>query len=110
MGNGMWFVPGMIEELETRALRDATLVNGIITVTGTSGNDIVVVRVDPANPTQILVAFNDQGAAAFKISDAAGISIDTGDGDDRIGFDQSNGAITLATTILAGAGNDKVDG
>src|SRR5438876_12374910 len=98
MDNPQRTLTSMIEELERRTFRDATLVNGIITVTGTPGDDIVVVRIDPSDTGAVLVAVNEQAPASFQISDATGISIDTGDGNDRIGFDQSNGIEPPPTT------------
>ena len=54
-------VQPVVEQLESRQLRDASLVNGIITVTGTDAVDIVVISVDPdAAKPSLFVAFNDQ--------------------------------------------------
>ena len=54
----------MIEELESRRLLDATLVNGVITVTTEAGiDDIIIVSIDQASPTNIVVAINDSTPA-----------------------------------------------
>jgi Ca2+-binding RTX toxin-like protein len=101
---------GMIEQLETRRLLDATLVDGVITVTTNPGvADIVIVSIDKTNAANVVVTVNDTTPQSFVIADATGISIDTGDGDDRIGFDQTLGTIALPATIHGGDGNDRID-
>src|SRR5439155_10966173 len=100
-----------IEQLEQRRHLNATLINGVVTVTTNPGiGDIVIVAVDPDHANSIIVIVNDETPQSFSLEDATAISIDTGDGNDRIGFDQKLGPIALPTTILGGAGDDRIDG
>ena len=109
--SGLADLCGSFEQLESRRLLDATLVNGVITVTTQPGvADIIVVANDANQTGNIIVAVNDASPVSFAVADATGISIDTGDGDDRISFDQSLGPISLPTTINAGDGNDSING
>src|SRR6187431_1997329 len=103
-------VTPVIELLEQRRLLDATLVDGVITITGTSGADIVIVSIDPLDRRSVLVQLNDATGQSFKLIDSTAISIDTFEGNDRIGFDPVRGDVLLPTTIRGGAGNDHIDG
>src|SRR5687767_14874104 len=81
----------VIEQLERRRMLDATLVNGIISVTGSDSVDIVIVSVDPLDPQAVLVQLNDATGQSFKLEDSTGIVIDVFGGHDRIGFDPVRG-------------------
>ena len=73
--------------LRVHSTNTATIVGtrGSDGISGTIGDDVIVAR-----------GGND--------------TIHPGDGNDRIGFDQKLGPIALPTTILGGAGDDRIDG
>src|SRR5688500_20093190 len=100
-------VQPVVDQLEFRRMLDATLVDGVITVTGSNAVDIVIVSVDPLDAQAVLVQLNDATPQSFRAEDATGILIDVFDGNDRIGFDASRGHVTLPTTIRGGNGNDR---
>jgi Ca2+-binding RTX toxin-like protein len=84
-----------------------TLVGGTLTIVGTSGNDDVVVR---GYRRWIRVFFrtpDETTVTYFKQSDVSNISVDVGDGHDRVYL---NGRIYQASTIDLGAGNDRAYG
>src|SRR5688500_3550966 len=98
------------ERLEARRHLDATIEGDVLTIVTGDESDIVIIAVDPDQSNALLVTLNDQTATSFSLIDFTSISIDTGIGDDRIGFDQRNGLVTLPTTIRAGDGVDRIDG
>src|SRR5918993_1229355 len=102
-------VQPVVEQLERRQLLDATLVDGVITITGSSAVDIVIVSVDPLNSRSVLVQLNDATGQSFALEDTTGILIDVFEGNDRIAFDPVRGHVLLPTTIRGGAGNDRID-
>jgi Ca2+-binding RTX toxin-like protein len=97
----------LIEPLESRRLLAgvATLVNGRLTVTGTSGDDWI----DFYNtPTQFVVRVNDQTRSyAFARSAVTSAVINAGAGSDYIGVTIDYGDDRI--TVNGGAGNDMCD-
>jgi len=123
-----------IEDLEQRALLSATLSGGVLTVTGTSGNDIILVRTgkDDAGNAQLIVTEAvavrpHKGAkrvaptvTKFAAADVKSVVVNAGDGNDSVALvgRRKNPFAVNATInggngddrLLAGAGNDTVNG
>ncbi|MEE2738036.1 MAG: calcium-binding protein, partial [Planctomycetota bacterium] len=106
-----------MELLEHRLLLsvDTDFSGGILTITGSSDNDVIDVSIDPDGA----LLLNDiEIAGAPTTSNTDGIVIVAGAGDDQITLDQSSGALApgatsetageseIEVTVDAGAGND----
>src|SRR3954469_8595576 len=89
-----------LESLEPRRLRSVTLSGGVLKVSATPANDVVGLRVVDGT---MRVGLNAQ---LFKFNAAAvtAISIDLGDGADRVDIGAGVGAVY----ILGGLGNDTI--
>ena len=98
-----------VETLESRQMLSVSLAGGTLTIQGSAGNDNIVVSRDRGTPGFLSVSINGQ-ATSVNATPVKNISINTGDGDDRIDFDQRNGAVKIDSVIVAGAGNDTVTG
>ena len=94
-------------------VKQPKLVQGVLTVSGTPGDDQIAVRVSPADPTRLQVDFGN-GAAVFTFArfDVTQIEVDGGAGNDVIRADESAGAFTdtIPTTLDGGAGDDTLTG
>ena len=123
-----------IEDLEQRALLSAALSGGVLTVTGTSGNDVIMVRTgkDDAGNGQIVVTEAvavrpHKGATRvaptvtkFAAADVKSLVVNAGDGNDSValvGKRKTPFAVNATINggngddrLLAGAGNDTVHG
>ena len=88
---------------------DATLQNGLLTVDGTNADDKITLRLQAAN---VEVDFGDDGTPDFSFSaaDVNAIDVNAGNGDDTVRVDETNGALTIPTTIDGGNGNDNLTG
>src|SRR4051812_45290251 len=75
----------MLEPLESRRLMSISLADGVLTITGTSGNDKLFV-IDPANwidaGPNIFVNLNDTELREFAPADVKSVVIDLGGGND----------------------------
>jgi Ca2+-binding RTX toxin-like protein len=91
-----------------------TLEQGLLTVEGTNGNDVIALRLQAGNPGILQVDVGDDGSADFSFAraDVTRIAVDAGNGDDFVRIDESNGVFsdTIPTTIDGGNGNDKLVG
>jgi Ca2+-binding RTX toxin-like protein len=121
-----------IEDLEQRALLSAVLSGGVLTVTGTSGNDVITVRTgkDDAGNAQVIVTEGVRPTrhakrvaptvTRFAAADVKSVVVDAGDGNDSvalIGRRKTPFAVNATINggngddrLLAGAGNDTVNG
>jgi Ca2+-binding RTX toxin-like protein len=82
---------------------------GVFIVTGTAGDDTIVVRRQRGNAEMLEVGLN--GAfARHALRQISSIRIDALAGDDAVTFDQSNGTLKFRSSIYAGDGNDTVTG
>jgi Ca2+-binding RTX toxin-like protein len=92
----------------------ATLINGTLTVEGTTASDKIALRLKANAPDTLQVDFGDDGSAEFNFDRAgiARIAVNAGAGDDLVRIDQINGAFTdsIPTTIDGGPGNDNLAG
>ncbi len=110
----------------------AKVQNGTLTVTGSTGNDVITLRLAAGDPTTLEVEADGKKSEelSFKRSRFDAIVVDAGGGDDTVSIDESNGVFTdteattldggdgndtlrggsFAETLIGGAGNDTVDG
>jgi hypothetical protein len=93
-----------VESLEKRALLSAALVNGVITVEGTTAADRITVVQDQ---TGITVVTNGSTEAGSPFAGASGIAISGLAGGDTINIDSSV-ATTFAVSVYGGAGPDSI--
>src|ERR1051326_1404819 len=99
----------VIEVLERRKLLSAALIDHTLTITGTSGDDNIVVSVNGANSTMIQVVVN-KAIQNFNSATVSKIHIDGFRGNDTIIIDDANGPIVVGVTINGSAGNDTLIG
>ncbi len=90
----------------------ASVVNGHLVVTGTSGDDQVAIRLQ--DPSTLAVDSNNDGTAEFLFprSQVGAIDVNLGAGNDLGRIDQVNGLFTdtIPTTLAGNAGNDTLIG
>ncbi|MFT3786489.1 MAG: calcium-binding protein [Tepidisphaeraceae bacterium] len=101
-----------IERLMPRTLLAASTAlasDGILSITGTDGNDRITVLAHPVLMNVMQVVIND-ATSSFLLGDVLRVSIDAGAGSDTIRIDGSLDALYLQSSILAGDGNDRVYG
>jgi Ca2+-binding RTX toxin-like protein len=94
----------MLENLELRTLLSSSLSNGLLTVTGTSGNDTISLTVSGSN---IKVTQNGLPAAQFSSGAVQKILVNASGGKDSVIV---SGSITKPATLNGGAGNDTLNG
>ncbi|HEY1629531.1 MAG TPA: hypothetical protein VGF52_06710, partial [Tepidisphaeraceae bacterium] len=82
---------------------------GILRVSGTSGDDQITVSLEQGDATMLQVSVNDV-VNTYALSDVSLIQITAGDGNDNVKFDETNGAISLASKIYGGNGDDTLVG
>ena len=84
---------------------------GTLTVTGTSANENIVLRLRSGDPTQVEVVVGAD-SDFFKRDKFDHIVVDAGGGDDSVSIDESNGIFTNTelTTLDGGDGNDTLLG
>lgn len=93
------------ETLEQRRMLSSSLVGGVLTITGTSGNDTVLLRYN-TGATNLTV--HDNGVQTnYAYASISTIDVDLGDGNDS--FDGQT-TIFKSTTIWGGAGSDTIRG
>jgi Ca2+-binding RTX toxin-like protein len=99
---------GTIETLEARRLFAITLSNGVVTITGTSGDDVVEFEYR-SDVVQIAVTLNGS-EKRYAPGLVTKFVVSSGDGNDRIEYSSANGGVAVPSFIDAGAGNDIVLG
>ena len=93
----------------------ASVVAGILTVVGTSGDDTITIGLNATDNTKIDVNINGT-VSSFPLTNAdttpaiTGIFAVGGKGNDKITVDQTNGGITLNATLVGGGGMDSLTG
>jgi hypothetical protein len=103
----------MIEPLDQRRLLAATggsvtLANGILTVAGTAGNDVIEVAiVRDAADVQFVQITENAAAVAFPLADIRQVNVFAGAGNDAVRVDPS---VALNTVLHGGNGNDSLSG
>jgi Ca2+-binding RTX toxin-like protein len=78
-------------------------------ISGTSNDDSIRVFLRASN-NKMLEVDDDGVISAYRARDISLIQIDAGDGNDTIKFDESNGAITIASKLYGDAGDDSITG
>jgi RTX calcium-binding nonapeptide repeat (4 copies) len=93
---------------------DPRLEQGELRLDGTNAGDRLALRLQSGNPAILQVDVGDDGSADFSFAraDVARISVDSGNGDDVVRIDESNGVFTdtIPTTIDGGNGDDSLTG
>lgn len=98
-----------VEGLERRLFKSATLANGVLTVTGTSGDDHITVSLHPGDNSRLDV--DDNGTTStFNLSDVDKVEVHAGKGNDVVDVDQANGAVTKPIEMFGGQGDDSLTG
>src|SRR5688500_3931244 len=107
----------MIELLERRHRLAATLVDGVLTVDGTPGDDRIVVGLLFGGPrrvgrpgkaigipveNQVVVRVNDENGLNFDMHEVRQIIVRAGEGNDTVAI----GSGVIGTTVDGGGGND----
>lgn len=97
-----------VDELHSRALPSATLVNGVLTVTGTDGNDVIVVRQAHAmiSVKGMSIDVNGVMEKAVKVADVTSVDVNALGGNDRVNLS----SLRIGATVDGGAGNDRIFG
>jgi subtilase family serine protease len=98
-----------MESLEERCLLSATLINGQLNITGTSGPDKIVVKLTGASASNIRVR-GLGGGLVFPVAEVQQININGEAGNDSITLSDVNGVIPVPARIIGGAGNDTIIG
>ena len=95
-------------------LPSAAVVDGTLSVSGSSAGEHIALRLDALDANRLLVDFGDDGAAdgGFDRTTFDGIHVDAGSGDDTVRIDQANGIFTTTerTRIEVGNGDDTLLG
>jgi Ca2+-binding RTX toxin-like protein len=90
------------------------LVHGILSIEGTVAADKLALRLKAGDAQTLQVDVGDNGSADFSFDrkKIAKIDVRTGNGDDSVRIDESNGVFTdsIPTTIDGGPGNDTIAG
>lgn len=101
-----------VQTLEPRRLLSASVslaAGGVLTVNGTSGNDVIRITLDAVNPRQLDVIVNG-ATQSFTASSVNSISVNAGSGNDDVEVLELNGPINVPMTLLGGSGNDTLVG
>src|SRR5438045_3442052 len=112
-----------IEGLEQRALLSAAVSGGVLTVTGTDGDDIISVKAakDSTGAAILVVTENVKPAegedwgtptvSTFLQSDVTSIVVNAGAGNDNVAIGGRRGtAVSTPATLNGGDGNDVLTG
>ncbi len=99
------FVP-VTDALEGRRLLTAGLVDGVLTVEGTAGDDILKVS---TTAEYVQVEGLSGGTRVFDASDVREIIVNGGEGDDSISYRPGALAPPIAVTLRGSLGNDSID-
>ena len=78
-------------------------------MSGTSDADEISLSLRASNSKMLQVNI-DGTLTAFRAKDVSLIIIDAGNGNDTISFDDTNGAIGIASKIYGGGGDDNITG
>jgi Ca2+-binding RTX toxin-like protein len=94
----------MFEQLEARRLFTAALNAGLLSVTGTAGNDTILIGLNASGQVRV----NDNSVISlFNAADVTSISVDAGNGNDNVTMQN---LISKPAVIHGGAGNDMIQG
>src|SRR5690242_19521192 len=109
----------MIEQLELRQLMTAELTGRTLTITGTSGNDVIFRPVetvpefepngDIINRLHVTVMLNGVSQGEFSVHKFSQVNVDLRSGDDKFSSGLSNGR-KFKLFVIGGPGNDTING
>ena len=101
----------LFESLDPRVLLSAAeLVGSRLEITGTAGDDVIIVHLNKRFINLLTVAYNGDQIAHYALSAVTQVSVDGGDGNDVIWIDSSLDPMSYATTLNGGAGDDVITG
>ncbi len=95
-----------VESLDSRSLPSITLSNGVLTVLGTGGDDVIQISSPVAGQIQASVSTTGE-VHRFSLARISGLNIQGGNGNDRI-LVASN--LAVPAEIHGGRGNDFING
>jgi hypothetical protein len=98
-----------VETLEARQMLSVSVDHGTLFVTGTSGDDSIVVSRDPHRRGMLLVTVNGFSNVVDSTS-VKRITVNALEGNDSVLVSQSAGVITTPTNLIGGRGNDTLSG
>ena len=100
---------GLIEQLESRQLRSATvdLAGDQLTITGTEANDVIVIALNAADPAQLDVKLGKE-TTSYPVADISRITVNALGGNDKITVREKNGAVYASLVVYGGEGNDSI--
>ena len=90
-----------------------TIENGVLSITGTRGDDRIALRLQTGAPNLLQVDFGNDGSPEFTVdrTGVTSIDVDAGGGSDSVSIDESNGQFeNVPTTIDGGSGDDRIAG
>jgi RTX calcium-binding nonapeptide repeat (4 copies) len=90
-----------------------TIVNGVLSITGTREDDRIALRLQAGAPNLLQVDFGNDGVPEFTVdrTGVTSITVDAGGGGDSVSVDESNGPFeNVPTTIDGGSGDDRIAG
>jgi hypothetical protein len=99
----------LVETLEGRRLLSITILRGALNVSGTAGDDTIVVSRAPSLPNTFAVSINGRLNAVDEFG-IKSINISGLGGNDSLLIDETNGVIELPTNLAGGNGNDTLGG
>jgi Ca2+-binding RTX toxin-like protein len=101
------------ELLETRRMFAVEITDGFLLVTGTNGDDEIIISIDADDRNSLIIDDNGQ-RHAFDVRqigfDIRGIQVAAGPGADLVEVDQKNGSIKAAFVFFGGSGDDTLIG
>src|SRR5687767_14161177 len=98
----------VVEAMEARRMLSATVVDGLLVVAGTNGDDVISFSLN-ATGTKIKVSVNGE-SDAFRLADVLRISASGKDGHDKIRMSDNNGVLEFKARMRGGEGNDSLFG
>ena len=87
--------------------------NGVLSITGTRGDDRIALRLQTGAPNLLQVDFGNDDVPEFTVdrTGVTSIDVDAGGGSDSVSIDESNGQFeNVPTTIDGGSGDDRIAG
>lgn len=79
----------------------------VLRITGTNGNDQIIIRRQAADPSRIAAVINGK-SSNYAETGITEIRIHALGGNDLVRFDNSNGAVAISSAIYGEAGNDTI--
>lgn len=104
---------GTLKDPQGNVVGSATLVNGLLTVNGTSASEEIVLGMAWGDPTKAYVRITRPDANATFVYDRAkltGIVVNAGDGDDYLDFLSFGKALSIPVTLNGDGGDDGFEG